>query len=121
MTHAAPAAMAGTAWSRACTTYDTSVEPVSSIGVPTQTTMRSRPSSGISAVGTIRPAACCVAYASGNPGSWNGIRPSRQRRQSVGVLFDQHDVVALFREAHRRRDPDVPGADDRRLATCQSP
>ena len=41
--------------------------------------------------------------------------PTDQRRQTVGVLFDEHHVSALLREAHRRRDPDVPGADDGRL------
>ena len=84
MTQAAPAAMAGAAWSRARATCDTSVEPVSSIGVPTQMTMRSRPSAGISALGTIRPAACWVAYASGSPGSWNGIRPSTSAARRSG-------------------------------------
>ena len=72
------------ACSRARATCDTSVEPVSSIGVPTQTTMRSRPSPGISALGTIRPAACWVAYASGSPGSWNGIRPSASAARRSG-------------------------------------
>ena len=38
-------------------------EPVSSIGVPTQTTMRSTPSVGMSALGMIRSAACWTAYA----------------------------------------------------------
>jgi hypothetical protein len=32
----------------------------------------------------------------------------------VGVSFDEDDIATEFREAHRCRDPDVPGADDRR-------
>ena len=43
----------------------------------------------------------------------DGDSPVGQRCQADSVPFDQHHVVAVLREADRRCDPDVPGADDR--------
>jgi len=116
MTHDAPAATAGPAWSSACATWETSANPTSSIGVPTHTTMRPRPFCGISELGVILPAAMLGRVCLGqsrlverDPPVGQGIRPA-------GILLDQDDLETLLREANRGRDPDVPGTDDRRLA-----
>jgi len=63
----------------------------------------------------IRSETCWVAYASSNPGSWNGFRLVGQRPQAARVLLDQHNLATLLSEACRRGDAGVPGSDARRL------